>query len=163
MTHQPAAIRRFGAAAIACSLTVATVLLVGGSANAAIVPTVGLGTTDQYSVLAGSTVTNVISAGTVLHQSLGLSPGTAVTGFPPGLVVAPGVQNITNAAAAQAKLDLTAAYGDAAGRPVGANTGADLANLHLGPGVYRAASERECVAYTASLVSERRLRSQDPC
>ena len=35
-----------------------------------------------------------------------------------------------------AKNDLTAAYGNAAGRPTGANTAADLANLHLQAGVY---------------------------
>jgi hypothetical protein len=41
-----------------------------------------------------------------------------------------------DAEAASAKGALTSAYNDAAGRPTGANTGADLANLHLQAGVY---------------------------
>jgi len=46
---------------------------------------VNLGTAGSYAVLAGSTVTNTESS--VLHGNLGVWPGTAVTGFPPGLVV----------------------------------------------------------------------------
>ena len=52
--------------------------------------------------------------------SLGLWPGTSITGFPPGIVVPPGVTDTTNAAAQQAQSDLTAAYVNAAGRPVDA-------------------------------------------
>jgi hypothetical protein len=41
-------------------------------------------------VLAGSTVTNVLSAGTVVtNGSVCVSPGTAITGFPPGDIVPP--------------------------------------------------------------------------
>lgn len=142
--------RRFGAGLIALTMTAAAVLLLGNTADAAIVPTVGLGTASQYSVLAGSTVTNTNSP-TVLARSLGLSPGSSVTGFPPGTVTPPGVQNITNAAAAQAKLDLTAAYNNAAGRPVGANTGADLTNLTLQAGVY-AVHSKGAMSLTGPLV-----------
>jgi hypothetical protein len=115
------------------------VFLAGGAAQAAIVPTVALATSARYSVLAGDTVTN--TGDSVLGGSLGVSPGTAVTGFPPGLVVPPGTTDVANAAAAQAKSDLTAAYVDAAGRPVDATTTADLANLVLQGGVYSGPSK----------------------
>lgn len=150
MTNHSGGARRFGSAALGCSMVTAAVLLLDGSANAGIVPTVPLATTDQYSVLAGSTVTNTVTA-TVLGQSLGLSPGTSVTNFPPGQVTAPGVKNITNAAAVLAKVDLTAAYNNAAGRPTQANTNADLANLHLGAGVY-AVHSRGAMSLTGPLV-----------
>ena len=53
-----------------------------------------------YAVLAGSTVTS--TGPTIVSGDLGLSPGTSVTGFPPGLMNG-GVQNVANAAAVQAK------------------------------------------------------------
>lgn len=116
------------------TLTLVTVLLVGTGALAAIVPTVQLGTAANYAVLAGSTVTN--TGNSVLNGSLGLSPGTSITGFPPGIVVPPGTTDQTNAAAQQGQSALTGAYVDAAGRPVNANTTADLGNLILVGGVY---------------------------
>ncbi|MBA3535380.1 MAG: DUF3494 domain-containing protein [Tatlockia sp.] len=65
-----------------------------------------LGTTSTYGVLAGTTITNTGS--TTINGDLGLSPGNAVVGFPPGFVT--GAQHISDAAAAQAQLDLTALY-----------------------------------------------------
>jgi hypothetical protein len=114
--------------------TIAVALAVPSSASAAIVPTVPVATAGNYSVLGAETVTN--TGPSTLNASLGVSPGTSITGFPPGIVNAPGVTNITNAAAAQAQLDLTAAYNNAAGRPVDATTTADLSGLILQGGVY---------------------------
>jgi hypothetical protein len=85
-------------------------------------------------VLAASTVTN--TGASTLDGSLGLWPGTSITGFPPGLVLPPSTTDSTNAAALHAKADLTVAYVNAAGRSVDATTTADLANLHVSPGVY---------------------------
>jgi hypothetical protein len=141
--------RRMAATVIACAMAGVALLLVGSSANAAIVPTVPLATAANYAVLGGSTVTN--TGATTLDGSLGLSPGTAITGFPPGLVVPPGVTDATNAAAAQAQSDLTAAYVDAAGRPIDATTTADLANLTLQGGVY-AGPSKGALSLTGPLV-----------
>jgi Ice-binding-like len=134
MTTHNAVARRGGVTLIAFAMGAAALLMFGSSASAAIVPTVPLGTSANYSVLAGSMVTN--TGPSTLGASLGLSPGTAITGFPPGKVLAPGTTDKTNAAAAQAQSDLTAAYVNAAGRSVDATTTADLANKHLQAGVY---------------------------
>jgi hypothetical protein len=98
-----------------------------------------LGTSANYAVLGGSTVTN--TGNSVLNGSLGLSPGTSITGFPPGIVVPPGTTDIANGAALQAQTDLTAAYVDAAGRPLNGTTTADLGNLILVGGVYAGPSK----------------------
>ncbi len=71
---------------------------------------------------------------------MGVSPGTAVTGFPPGTVTN-GTIHAADAVALQAENDLTTAYDDAAGRtPVVDKTGQDLGGQTLVPGVYQASS-----------------------
>src|SRR5205823_13047163 len=77
-----------------------------------------LASSGGFAVLAGSTATS--AGATTVNGDLGVSPGTAVTGFPPGLVN--GTVHAGDSAAAQAELDLTTAYNDAAGRTVGAVT-----------------------------------------
>src|SRR5438128_1296320 len=80
-----------------------------------------------YGVLAGSTVTN--TGFSVINGNVGLSPGTSITGFPPGIVVAPYTFHQTDAAAAEAQSDLTIAYNILQGRttsPGGDLTGQDL-------------------------------------
>ena len=134
MTTHVAGTRRTGATLIALLTAAAALLTTGSTAGAAIAPTVLLGTSADYAVLGASTVTN--TGGSTLDGSLGLWPGTSITGFPPGKVLPPGKTDKTNAAAAQAQADLTVAYMNAAGRPVDATTTADLANLKLGAGVY---------------------------
>ena len=125
--------RRTGAMLVALGV-LAAVVSTGSSADAAIVPTVELGSAADDAVLAGSTVTN--TGASVLDGSLGLWPGTSVTGFPPGIVLAPGTTNVNDAVAQQAQADLTVAYTDAAGRPIDATTTADLVSLNLQGGVY---------------------------
>jgi hypothetical protein len=89
----------------------------------------------NFDVLAGSTVTNtgptIITGG-----NLGLSPGSAVTGFPPGSLTSPAVMDVTDPAAAQAQLDLTTAYIYTAGLPGGAVLAGDLSGLTFAPGLY---------------------------
>lgn len=89
-----------------------------------------------FAVLAGSTVTN--TGPSVIDGDLGLSPGTSVTGFPPGIVL--GTQHITDGAAAQAQLDLTAAYLDLEGRLGGIVVAGNIGGQTLSPGVYKSAS-----------------------
>jgi type VI secretion system secreted protein VgrG len=95
--------------------------------------TVNLGTADGFAVLAGSTVTN--TGPSVVHGDLGVSAGSAVVGFPPGLVN--GTIHAADAVAAQAQSDLTIAYVDSAGRaPTDDLTGQDLGGLTLTDGTY---------------------------
>jgi hypothetical protein len=99
-----------------------------------------LGTAATFAVLAGSTVTSINA--TTVDGDLGVSPGTAVTGFPPGLVN--GAIHAGDPAAAQAELDLTTAFNDAAGRTVGAVTVAgNLGGQTLAPGLYKSTSSLE--------------------
>ncbi len=94
-----------------------------------------------FAVLAGSTVTNTALLTTV-NGDLGVSPGTAVTGFPPGVVN--GTMHRGDPVAAQAKLDLTTAYNDAAGRSVGpVSVAGNLGGMTLHPGLYKSTSSLE--------------------
>src|SRR5256885_1737681 len=101
---------------------------------------VALGAAGTFAVLAGSTVTS--TGATTVNGDLGLSPGTAVTGFPPGTVN--GTMHLADPAAGQAQLDLTTAYNDAAGRTNGAITVAgNLGGQTLTPGLYTSTSSLE--------------------
>lgn len=107
----------------------------------AVPATVNLGTAGAFSVLAGSTVTNtgttVVSADAGIGGNVGVSPGTAVTGFPPGVVTPPGTIDAADAVAAQAQSDLTIAYNQAAGLACDTNlSGQDLGGMTLTSGVY---------------------------
>src|ERR1700686_837270 len=94
-----------------------------------------LGTAGTFGVLAGSTVTNTGSS--VISGNVGVSPGSAVTGFPPGIVNAPGTIHRGDAVAQMAQSDLTKAYNVAAGLTrTGTLTGQDLGGQTLTPGVY---------------------------
>ncbi|WP_279433313.1 ice-binding family protein [Micromonospora sp. KC606] len=92
-----------------------------------------MGTAANFSVLAGSTVTN--TGPSFLAQSLGVSPGNTAEGFPPGIVA--GEIHLADAVALQAKNDLTTAYNDAAGRTPFTSLPAELGGSTLTPGVYR--------------------------
>lgn len=107
-----------------------------GAALPAAAQNISLGTAANFGVLAGSAVTN--TGPTVVTGNVGVWPGTAITGFPPGSI-APGTGFLHSAspAAMQAQSDLTAAYTDAATRVCGtAIAGGLLGGLVLTPGVY---------------------------
>ncbi|MEO6988593.1 MAG: ice-binding family protein, partial [Aquihabitans sp.] len=113
------------------TLGILTLMLTVEKASAA-TPPVGLGTATGYAVLAGSTITN--TGNSVVNGDLGLSPGTAVTGFPPGVLN--GVEHTADAEALQAKSDLSVAYDDAAGRTPATSVAAELGGNTFAPGVY---------------------------
>ena len=101
---------------------------------------VPLGSTSTFAILAASTVTN--TGASVVTGDIGVSPGTAVTGFPPGTLI--GTFHLGDPAAAQAQLDLTAAYNDAAGRTAGAVAVAgNLGGQTLTPGLYKSSTSLE--------------------
>ena len=94
---------------------------------------VGLGNAGSFSVLAAATVTN--TGGTQVFGDLGVNAGSAVTGFPPGLVNN-GTIHAADTLSGLAQQDLVTAYNDAAGRTP-TKTGLDvLDGLTLTPGVY---------------------------
>jgi len=104
---------------------------IGNTFSAAAAPPQG--TEQAFAVLGGSTVTNTGSS--VITGNLGVSPGTAITGFPPGIVT--GVTHAADAVALQAQTDTTAAYIDLASQGCTTDlTGQDLGGKTLTPGVY---------------------------
>ncbi|NNN09988.1 MAG: DUF3494 domain-containing protein, partial [Acidimicrobiaceae bacterium] len=98
---------------------------------------VNLGTASTFAVLAGSAITNTGSS--VITGDIGLSPGTAITGFPPG-IQSSGVTHTTDASALSAQRDLTAAYIDAASRTPFTTVSGDLGGSTLVAGVYASTS-----------------------
>src|ERR1700676_3826470 len=100
-----------------CALAIGLALVSSASVAHASATNVDLGTADPFAVLAGTTVTN--TGPTVVDGNLGVSPGSAITGFPPGLVN--GTTHAADAVAGQAQSDLVNAYNFAANEPCGSN------------------------------------------
>lgn len=92
----------------------------------------------NFAILGGSAISNTGS--TVVTGDLGLSPGTSVGGFGPGILN--GTQHVNDPIANQAKLDLTAAYNDAAGRTSTqiVTLSGNIGGLTLTPGLYKSTS-----------------------
>jgi Ice-binding-like len=120
---------------LAIPAAAAALMLAGTVTAQAAQPPVSLGTAAPFAVLAGTTVTN--TGPSVISGELGVSPGSAVTGFPPGLS---GAEHAADAVALLAQSGLTTAYLDAAGRTPAAAVSADLGGQTLAPGIYKAAS-----------------------
>jgi len=110
-----------------------------------------LGQAQSFAALGGSAVTN--TGATVVTGDLGVSPGSAVTGFPPGTVVG-GTIHANDATAAGAQADITTAYNSLAGQACTTDlTGTDLGGLTLTPGVY-------CFSTSAQLTGTLTLDAQ---
>lgn len=116
------------------SLGLATLLLLSATSQAATAPS--LGNAGSFAVLGGLSITN--TGNTIISGDLGISPGSSITGFPPGIVTPPGTIHAADALAGSAQTDLVTAYDALAAQacdfgPFGPT---DLAGAVLLPGVY---------------------------
>jgi uncharacterized repeat protein (TIGR01451 family) len=126
-------------------LAIAFILGLAGLVVAA--TSVNLGTADDFVILAGSTITNTGSS--VITGDLGLSPGTSVTGFPPGTLN--GNQYVADVTAAQAKTDLTVAYNDAVGQTPVSTVPSELGGTTKAAGIYNSADGEFSITGTLTL------------
>lgn len=93
-----------------------------------------LGAAASFGVLANTTVTN--TGNTVVSGNLGVSPGTAVTGFPPGVVNGT-IFTGAGSTAGQAQIDAAAAFNNITAQNCTTDlTGQTLGARTLTPGVY---------------------------
>ena len=90
-----------------------------------------MGTAGAYAVL-GTNITSTLD--TVLNGDLGVSPGSSISGFPPGVVN--GTTYAGDSQAAQAESDLVVAYNDAAGLTSTTTITGDQGGKTFYPGVY---------------------------
>lgn len=99
---------------------------------------VDLGGAADFALLAGSAITS--TGATNITGEVGLSPGTSIGGFPPGILV--GSIQINTMSAVQGKLDLIAAYNEAAGRTSTEifTLSGNIGGLTLTPGLYKTTS-----------------------
>jgi hypothetical protein len=103
-----------------------------------VMPAVPLAGAVNFAILAASSITN--TGATNITGDLGLSPGSSIGGFPPGILV--GTQHNNDPLAAQAKLDATTAYNDLAGRTSTdiVTLSGNIGGLTLTPGLYKSTS-----------------------
>jgi hypothetical protein len=124
---------------------------VGSATNAGAQTAPGLGAASSYAILGGQTVTN--TGPTTIDGDVGVSPGTAVTGFPAGIVTG-GAIHSADANALQAQGAVTTAYNALAAEPCTADlTGQDLGGMTLTEGAY-------CFSSSAQLTGQLTLNAQ---
>lgn len=105
-----------------------------------VTPPPDLGTFATFAVFASSTISNFAAPGTVVTGDMGIFPGTAFVGFPPGRVT--GTKYSAGAYAGIVKGDAQVAYLAAALEASTATmTNIDLGGLTLAPGVYKFAAD----------------------
>ncbi len=132
------------------TILVAGMAILGPTAALAVATSPPLGTAANFAVLGATTVTN--TGPSVITGDLGVSPGTAVAGFPPGTVV--GTVHAGDPAASQAQSDVATAYAFAVGQPCDQDlSGQDLGGMTLPPAVY-------CFASSAQLTGTVNLDAQ---
>jgi hypothetical protein len=143
--------RRLGGAAARVRAVVALlsiVSLASASGALAVLTPVNLGTAASFAVLANIAVTN--TGPTTVIGNLGLSSGSFVTGFPPGVVL--GGVHVADAAAIQAQTDLVTAYNTVAGESPATPLASPVTSaLTLTPGVYQSTSVLDINGVTLTL------------
>jgi hypothetical protein len=93
-----------------------------------------MGASSNFEILGNTTVTNTGTS--AVTGDVGVSPGTAITGFPPG-VISGGSQHSNDAPAIAAHAKVVSAYSTLAAMPGAIDeSGIDLGTLTLSPGVY---------------------------
>jgi hypothetical protein len=98
--------------------------------------TVLLGTAADFSVLAGSGITN--TGPTTIYGDVGTFPTPSETGFDTVTII--GTNHAGDAVTQGAKIDLVTAYNDAAGRTPVTTIGTELGGTTQVPGVYNSAA-----------------------
>ncbi len=138
MRTRPGGSARWGVVGWGSAVALVALITSGGSASASGVPgdAAFFDTAVDFSVIAASTVTN--TGPSTLNASLALSPGTAITGFPPGTVA--GTQHAADGVALTAQNDVTTAVGALLAVPAIDIGSADLDGLSFVAGSYSSAS-----------------------
>lgn len=109
-----------------------------------------LGSASTFAVLGASAVTN--TGASAITGDVGVSPGTSISGFPPGHLT--GTMHSADGVSTAAQADVGTAYGIASGEPCDRDlTGLDLGGMTLTPGVY-------CFASSAQLTGVLKLDAQ---
>ena len=139
--------RLAAALVLICVTTLVVVALTPLSASAATSPVL-LRTAANFAVLAGTTITS--TGNTVINGDIGVSPGTAITGLPPGQVNG-AIHDNSDAAATAAEADLVTAYNDAAGRTTSGTIDSVLGGTTKTSGVYNSTSGTFGIAGTVTL------------
>ena len=120
---------------ILCAVAACVALLCPALASATPI----LGSAQDFAVLGHESVINGHSdpnPDTQVYGNLGVTPGTSITGFPPGVVTGGAIHN-NDAVAVSALADATSAYGILAALPGTDLTGQDLGGGRtITPGVY---------------------------
>ncbi|WP_162795110.1 DUF4082 domain-containing protein [Nonomuraea lactucae] len=106
--------------------------LVTGSGGVQAAQPIDLGDAEPFAVLAETSVSNTNL--TTVTGNLGISPGSTLTGFPPGIVN--GTRHLGNATAAAAKADADGVYTYLSGLTGTATVAPQLGGTTRGPGVY---------------------------
>lgn len=151
MTHKY--FRIFAGVVLAILLGAASVPLLYTPTTSAQSGGVPRGTTTTFAILAGQAVTS--TGLSVVNGDVGISPGTALTGFPPGIIN--GATELGNPVSAQALADAQVEYAYLDALPCGTNlTGQDLGGMTLMPGVY-------CFDSSAQLTGTLILDAQGSC
>jgi Ice-binding-like len=119
--------------AVAVSSAILLLSAFAAPAAHAAATTPALGTAANFAAVAHTTITN--TGPTIVTGDLGVFPGTAIVGFPPGTIN--GTIHAGDAVAGTAAADALTAYNFAAGEPCDQTlSDPDLGGKTLSPGVY---------------------------